>query len=281
MASLIATRQAQGLSVSLFPQIGPTDELAAYWSNTDRNAAWWESWFSSYQTFILNYARIAADTGVEQLVIGGKAALPAFSGGFNLDGTLSDVPVEIDQKWSTLIDAVREIYTGKLVWATNAQVSADPLPSFVDQFDIILVNVDAPLATLDLSNTDLIASSFWELLNTQVYPLCEKTEKPIFLGLGYPSVTEGVLGCLMVDEACSNDGLFLPSETSSSSIDLDLQVAIYNILLPIVADQDWVAGMSIRGYNPVVTVMDGSSSIAGKPARDVIWYWFAGFNSTE
>jgi hypothetical protein len=85
----------------------------------------------------------------------------------------------------------------------------------------------------------------------------------------------------MVDEACSNDGLFLPSETSSSSIDLDLQVAIYNILLPIVADQDWVAGMSIRGYNPVVTVMDGSSSIAGKPARDVIWYWFAGFNSTE
>ena len=281
MASLIATSQAQGLAVSLFPQIGPTDELTTYWSNPDRDATWWESWFSSYQTFILNYARIAADTGVEQLVIGGKAALPAFSGGFNLDGTLSEVPAEIDQKWSALIEAVRAIYTGKLVWATNAQVSADPFPSFIDQFDAILVNVDAPLATLELSNTDLIASSFWEVINTQIYPIYEQTEMPILLGLGYPSATESVLGCLMIDEACSNDGLFLPSETSSASIDLDLQVVIYNTLLPIVADQDWVAGVSIRGYNPVVTVMDGSSSIAGKPARDVIWYWFAGFHSTE
>jgi hypothetical protein len=281
MANLIATSQAQGLAVSLFPQIGPTDDLATYWSDTDRDAAWWDNWFSSYQTFILNYARIAANTGVEQLVIGGKAALPAFSGGFNLDGTLSEVPAEIDQDWSALTDAVRAIYPGKLVWATNAQVSADPLPGFIDQFDAILVNMDAPLATLDLSNTDLIASSFWEVINTQVYPIYEQTEMPILLGLGYPSVTESVLGCLMIDEACSNDGLFLPSETSSSPINLDLQVAIYNTLLPIVADQDWVAGVSIRGYNPVVTVMDGSSSIAGKPARDVIWYWFAGFQSTE
>jgi hypothetical protein len=281
MANLIASSQAQGLAVNLFPQIGPTDDLATYWSKPDRDAAWWDAWFSSYQTFILNYARLAADSGVEQLVIGGKAALPAFSGGFNLDGTLSEAPAEMDQNWSALIEAVRAIYPGKLVWATNAQVSADPLPTFIHQFDAILVNVDAPLGTLDLSSTDLMASSFWEVLNTQVYPIYEQTEKPILLGLGYPSVTEGVLGCLMIDEACSNDGLFLPSEISSASIDLDLQVAIYNTLLPIVADQDWVAGVSIRGYNPVVTVMDGSSSIAGKPARDVIWYWFAGFHSIE
>lgn len=281
LTDLIASSQFLGLSVSLFPQIGPTDDLAAYWANTGHTAAWWDEWFSSYQTFILNYARLAADTGAEQLVIGGKAVLPAFSGGYYLDGTLSDVPAAIEQDWSALINAVRTIYPGKLVWATNAQVSADPLPSFISRFDAVLVNVDAPLAALEQPTSDVIAASFWEVLNTQIYPIYEQTGKPILLGLGYPSVEDGVLGCLMIDEACSNDGLFLPSETSAFTIDLDLQVTIYNTLLPIVADQDWVAGVSIRGYNPVVTVMDGSSSIAGKPARDVIWYWFAGLHLTE
>ena len=281
LANLISSSQAQGLSVSLFPQIAPTDGLIGYWSNTDRDMAWWESWFSSYQTFILNYARIAADNGVEQLVIGGKVVLPAISGGFNLDGSLSEVPAEIDQNWSTLLDAVRSIYPGRLVWATNAQVSADPLPSFISHFDAILVNIDAPLAPLEQPTSNLIATSFWEVLNTQVYPIYEQTGKPILLGLGYPSVKASVLGCLLIDEACSNDGVFLPLETEDKPIDLDLQATIYNTLLPIVADQDWVVGLSIRGYNPVVTVMDGSSSIAGKPARDVIWYWFAGFHSTE
>ncbi len=75
--------------------------------------------------------------------------------------------------------------------------------------------------------------------------------------------------------------VFPSIEVAQSTVDLDLQVQIYNNILPIVANLDWVSGVSIRGYNPVVSMMDGSSSIAGKPARDVIWYWFAGFHSIE
>lgn len=281
LSNLIAASTAQGLSVGLFPQIGPTDALVKFWMAGARSAQWWEDWFASYQIFILNYARVAADAGVEQLVLGGKAVLPAFSGGYFLDGSVSDVPGAIDEEWVALISEVREIFAGDLVWATNAQVSVDPLPEFIAQFDAIYVTVDAPLADMDLPTSDLIASNFWEVLNAQIYPLYEATGKPIIVALGYPSTADAVEGCLLIDEACSNDGVFLASEISQSIVDLDLQVSIYNALLPIIADQDWVSGISIRGYNPAVSVMDGSSSIAGKRARDVIWYWFAGLNAVE
>ena len=281
LSDLITTSQSQGLSVSLFPQVGPTDNLGSYWATAEHSTQWWESWFTSYKTFILNYAQVAADTGVEQLVLGSKAVLPAFSGGYYLDGNITDAPASLDSDWTSLIGEVRAIFTGDLVWATNAQVSVDPLPEFIDQFDAIYVTVDAPLATADLPTADLIAANFWEVLNTQVYPIYESTGKPILLALGYPSTANAVEGCLLIDEACSNDGVFLPAEVSQAPVDLSLQVSIYNALLPIVADQDWVSGISIRGYNPVVTVMDGSSSIAGKPARDVIWYWFAGLTTVE
>jgi hypothetical protein len=141
--------------------------------------------------------------------------------------------------------------------------------------------VDAPLTDNTQTEPVTISDQFWNVLDAQVYPIHEQTGLPIILAFGYPSTEDALEGCLIIDEACSNDGLFLPYEVSNSPIDLDLQVQIYNSILPIVADLDWVSGVSIRGYNPVVSLMDGSSSIAGKPAKDVIWYWFTGFHSTE
>ncbi|QRN83833.1 hypothetical protein JR338_03510 [Chloroflexota bacterium] len=281
LKDLISSAKSFGLSVSLFPQLGPTESLATYWSPLDHDAEWWQNWFNSYSTFILNYARVAADDGVAQLVLGGKAVLPAFSGATFLDGTPTNAPDSIDTQWEALIQQIRTIYPGRLIWATNAQVSADPLPSFINFFDSIYVTVDAPLSLDGQVNSEAIAYDFWNVMDQQVYPIYDQTGLPIILALGYPSTADTLLGCLVVDDACSNDGLFLPIEVAQSTVDLDLQVQIYNNILPIVADLDWVSGVSIRGYNPVVSMMDGSSSIAGKPARDVIWYWFAGFHSTE
>ena len=281
LRSLITSAKSFGLGVSLFPQIGPTEDLADYWAAQDHSAEWWQSWFEDYHTFILNYARIAADENVEQLVLGGKALLPMFTGGTFLDGTPSNVPATIDAQWHSLLNEIRAIYPGQLVWASNVQVSADPLPSFINQFDTITVSVDAPLSDAGQAEPDTIAANFWDVIDNQIYPMYEQTGLPIILAFGYPSTEDALEGCLIIDEVCSNDGLFLASEVSNSAVDLERQVQIYNSILPIAADLDWVSGMSIRGYNPVVSLMDSSSSIAGKPARDVIWYWFTGLHSTE
>lgn len=281
LTSLIQSAKSFGLSVSLYPQIGPTEELADYWGLQEHSAEWWQNWFVDYRTFMLHYARIAVEENADQLVFGGKALVPVFSGGKFLDGTPSNVPETIDEDWESLINDIKTIYSGSLVWATNAQVSADPLPSFIGRFDSIYVSVDAPLSDNGQTDAETITDHLWNILDEQVYPIYDQTGLPIILAFGYPSNAAALAGCLMIDETCSNDGLFLPSEVEQSDVDLDLQVQIYNSIFPIVAGLDWVSGVSIRGYNPVVSVMDGSSSIAGKPARDVIWYWFAGFHPTE
>ena len=281
LKGLINSARSFGLSVSLFPQIGPTEDLSSYWTAQDHSAEWWDSWFESYRTFVLNYARIAAEENAAQLVLGGKALLPVFTGGTFLDGSPSNVPDTIDVQWRSLISEIRKIYSGQLVWATNVQVSADPLPSFIDQFDKINVSVDAPLSDIGQAEPETIADTFWNVIESQIYPMHEQTGLPVILAFGYPATADALEGCLIIDDICSNDGLFLPSEVADSPVDLDLQVQIYNNILPVAADPDWVSGLSIRGYNPVVSLMDGSSSIAGKPARDVIWYWFNGLHPTE
>ncbi len=144
LKGLISSAKSFGLSVSLFPQLGPTESLTAYWSPQNHGPEWWQNWFNSYSTFILNYARVAADDDMAQLVLGGKAVLPAFSGGTFLDGTPTNVPDSIDTQWEALIQQIRTIYSGRLIWANNVQVAADPLPSFINLFDSIYVTVDAP-----------------------------------------------------------------------------------------------------------------------------------------
>jgi hypothetical protein len=275
---LALSAQSAGLSVSFFPQIGPTEALSVRWEPETMTTDWWMDWFASYRRFTLNYAATAAQTGTERLVLGGKAVLPAFSGSTFPDGSATNAPDELDDHWRQLITDIRAIYDGSLVWATNAQVTADPLPAFVDQFDAVYVNVDAPLAEDVGAGMEMISAAFTETLETQVAPISQDSGLPVTLALGYPSVSGTAAGCLLLDDICSNDGLFQPDEIESFSVDLDSQVRIYNAVLPVIAEQDWLDGVSIVGYNPVVSLMDGSSSIAGKPASDVVWYWYAGFH---
>jgi hypothetical protein len=215
---------------------------------------------------------------VDRLVLGGKAVLPTFSGSIFPDGSATNAPDELDGLWLQLISEIRAIYGGQLVWATNAQVTADPLPAFIDQFDAVYISVDAPLSEEADAGIETIAAAFANVVETQISPIYQDTGLPVTLALGYPSIPSAAAGCTLLDEICSNDGLFLPDEVTSFSVDLDAQVTIYNAVMPIIAGQDWISGVSIAGYNPVVTLMDGSSSVAGKPAGDVIWYWYTGFH---
>ena len=278
LSNLLISDQSLGLSTSLYPQIDPTDELCTWRGSQSHSTAWWQEWFISYEQFILNYAKIAQDNHVEALIIGGTATLPTFSNGIYPDGSITDVPETADETWQNLMASIREIYSGSLIWATNIHTKADPLPDFIDSFDGIYVSIDSPLTVnLNPSKED-IASGFSDIIDYHIYELYRSTEKPITLALAYPSVNGSVNGCSLLNEACYNDSLFLIDEISSFSVDLDEQALIYDSILPIIASREWITGISIRGYLPTVVLLDGSSSIYGKPAMNVIQQWFSGWN---
>ena len=267
---------ALGMDSGLFPRLGPADKIQTLWTSQVHSETWWQDWFTSYRFFILNYAQIAAETQAEWFVIGGKDVMPAFPGGVYADSSASDVPESFGDQWLQLISEIRSFYTGKLVWATNAQVSMDPLPHFVNMFDGLYITVDSPLATTVDPSLDELSFNFEAVINSQVYEVFQSTQKPIIIGLAYPSVESSYSGCTLIDQNCSNDGIFIFDEIADRAINLDEQVAIYNATLPVLAAQDWIDGIAIRGYDPILVKLDGSSSIAGKPAMDVIWYWFSG-----
>lgn len=276
LIKLIADARSLGLSTLLFPQLGNETNLNGWWLNQSRTDIWWANWYAELERFYLHFARIAGQSGSERLIIGGKAVLPSFTDGQLPDGSLSDAPESSDAIWRKIITDIRGVYGGKIVWATNANQNLDPLPSFIDAVDEIYVIVDTPLASGETTTVQEMSDNFSVFMDTKLFEVYQNAGKPMMIALGYPSVSEAHQGCFLVSENCSHDGLFEYQEMSGYEPDLGQQVSIYIALLPIVANRDWISGLTVRGYEPVVEVLGPTSSVAGKPAEAVIWYWFKG-----
>ena len=88
----------------------------------------WGAWFESYTTFLLHYARLSERLGVESFVVGLELA--------------SASPRRED--WIEVIEAVREVYSGDIVYASNWN-EIDRV-AFWDKVDVIGVQFFAPLA---------------------------------------------------------------------------------------------------------------------------------------
>ncbi len=84
------------------------------------------------------------------------------------------------------------------------------------------------------------------------------------------------MGCVQLPSACPDLSVVgLPGiNYPGASLDLSEQVDIYNAALNAINGREWIVGFVSRGYYPPVAVQDLSASIHGKPAADVLWYWF-------
>ncbi len=98
--------QRLGMHTMLTPFVDPLDGEGGLWranigfSTTEE----WDLWFESYTTFILHYAALAERLHINILNIGTE---------------LSNSTLKRPDKWIELIAAIREVYTGKLVYTAN------------------------------------------------------------------------------------------------------------------------------------------------------------------
>jgi hypothetical protein len=73
----------------------------------------------------------------------------------------------------------------------------------------------------------------------------------------------------------SVDALARPqADVSDIGIDLGEQADIYSAVLGAMNTRDWITGFVSRGYYPPVMLQDKSASVRGKPAQEVLKYWF-------
>jgi hypothetical protein len=153
---------------------------------------------------------------------------------------------------------------------------APPLPEWLSQVDDIYVLFNAPLTETTESTQGELEESFARLLDSDILPIADQFGKPVILAVDYPSANGAASGCIQLTDQCLPFDLLNQPVPDLPEITLDLQeqVDIYNAAMNAITSRPWITGFVSRGYYPPAALQDTSPSIHGKPAGDVLWYWF-------
>jgi hypothetical protein len=172
---------------------------------------------------------------------------------------------------------VRQHFNGKVLWALpytpgKLQTSLN----FLQDTDGVYLLWNAALAAQPGASKEDMANKAGQLLDNEISPLPSILNKPIILALAYPSATGAATGCLSDGRGGCLDwsALNQPGNPGSVSLDLQGQENIYEAILNAINSRPWVGGIVTRDYYPPAMLQDKSASIHGKPAADLLWYWF-------
>ena len=283
LVSMIGQARGQGLNVALFPSPRYPISAKQWWQTGSRDFPWWLVWFERYRTFALNFADMASAEGAQALILGGEWVTPALPGGTLPDGTPSGVPLDAEARWRDLLSEVRQHYKGQVLWALPYDQGVDAAPPFLDAVDQVYIQWSAPLESQANATAEEMAVTAGKLLDDNVQPFQTKLRKPVILSVAYPSALGWLQGCL----SDGNSGC-LPMEAldrpqpdiDSVTLDLKGQEDAYNAVLLAVNSRPWIKGLVSAGYYPPAELSDKSSSVHGKPAAGVLWYWFPRFLGT-
>jgi hypothetical protein len=284
-AIMISQARAIGLNVALFPtpHFPPTTDSTTpastlFWQNAPRDAAWWQTWFTRYRAFAINYADLASQTGAQSLILGGDWVTPALPAGTLPNGEVSNVPADSEAQWKAIIQDVRSRFKGQIFWAmpyTKANLQT-PV-SFLKDVDGIYLLWSIPLTTSQTATKTDLANEAGRLLDNEVAPLTTLLGKPIILAVSYPSAAGASTGCVSNGTGSCTDfsALSQPSlDNPAVILSLQTQADIYEAMLTAVNARAWISGFISRGYFMPVALQDKSTSIYSKPTADILWYWF-------
>lgn len=212
----------------------------------------WRRWFASYRTFLLHYARLAAELEIDGLVV----------------GTELSATVHREADWRRLIAEVRSVYQGDLTYAANWYREVTTVP-FWDALDCIGVQGYYPLPVEgEPSTAELVRA--WRPHLAELEALSRATGKPVlFTELGYRSAAG----------ATARPWIW-PEHGQGESPDPDLQARAYEAFFRAFWHRPWVAGVYIWKWYPDPVRRDEPHATGfspqGKPAEAVLARWFGG-----
>jgi len=204
----------------------------------------WSDWFASFTEFVLHYARLAQQLGVDQLCI----------------GTELRATVDREREWRRVIARVRKVYKGPITYA--AHHSTIERIRWWDTLDFIGVDAYFPLTDKnDPSIYELKAG--WQPHFKKLAWLSEKWGKPIlFTELGYSSF----------DGANREPWSFDPAKRTDQQEQADLYQAFFEEVYP----EPWFAGVYWWVWYPQLKVnfQDKNFQPYDKPAEKILKKWY-------
>lgn len=277
--AMVGQARALNLNTAVFPQAHFPSDAAEWWKSAPRDPAWWNLWFDYYRAFAVNYADLAAQTNAQALILGGDWLGPALPNGTLADGTGSGVPSDAEARWQAVLTEVRAHFRGQVLWALPYSATNLQTPAFLGSTDGVYLLISGGLSESQNPTKEALAAAAASLLDNGVAPLQSLVTKPVYLAFGYPSISGAGANCLPIGNNCPQwPALDQPNpDRPGAGLNLQLQADIYEALMNAVNARPWVYGVISRGYYPPAILQDKSASIHGKPAADVLWYWYQRF----
>lgn len=273
---MVSQARELNMNVALFPTPRFATDPQAFWEAAPKTGDWWTAWFNHYRAFLVNYADLATQSGAQALILGGEWLGPAVPDGGAAGG--NGAPADASVRWASIITEVRTHFRGTLYWALPYEQETVTLPlDILAEADGVYLLWKVGLSDSTTPSKTEMTEEAGRLLDTSLSPLASSLGKPVLLALAYPSVNGAARGCLADDQGgCLDWRQFSPPnpENASYYVDLQLQADIYESVLNAVNERPWVAGFVSRGYYPPTILQDKSASVRGKPAADLLWYWY-------
>jgi len=261
----------QNLSVALFPKVNFPNNSLTYWSAAQKDNGWWQSWFDRYHRFMVQNADAANLAGASAIILGDVGLVPAMGNGSLPDGTPSNLPADADAQWRQLIQDIRSRFSGAIVGAVNLPTQGAELPAWLDSVDALYLLIHPEISTESSSSFTTIFGEVDAYFENDLKPLASQANKPVLIGLSVASTTDAYLGCSATGVDCSQDKSGIGN---TENLDLDLQAKMYNAVIMSASGKPWINGFFARGFQDAGNLQDTSDSVRGKPANDVLWYWY-------
>ena len=259
LKNAIEDAQARGLAVLLKPHV---DSLDGQW-RADMAPADIDAWFAGYKSMIIDYARLAADTGVSMFSIG--CELKSLTGAAYKD------------HWTDIISAVRAVYAGPLTYAATAlEISS---VSFWEQLDVVGVNPYIPLSKSTTPTTEALVHAWTHVpVDHQLAGQLDYRSPVDFLRdfawrLDKPLLMTEI-GYRSLDGAALNPGTWKNTGTADQAE----QATLYEAFFRVWADHagDWLIGAHLWNWEPRSNPIGEETGYTpqNKLAESVIARWY-------
>lgn len=275
LAKIIKLTNEAGIQAALYPQPGLEPSPSTYWSQAELTYLWWQNWFKDYEEFIINFTDFAEVNNLPLLVIGGQNTTPAFPNGRLYNGSPSNTPFDVTDRWNTLFDQIRSRYHGQIGFAIPYSSNLDNTPDFIQKADFIYMEMESAVSASNNPSKDEIEGQMEKILDEEIYKLYAVFQKPIIIGINYYSVDGSASNCVNYGNSCND---IMRNSPEIFSPDMLEQADTYQGILSAAVTRPWISGLISKGYNPGVAVQDLSSSTRGKPAMQVLSYFYNQIN---
>jgi hypothetical protein len=283
-AALVKDAHSKGLQFMLWLgvfDIGDTPYYQIVWKDGARENSFWDSWFSEYEKYSVQYAAMAEKLGIEYVNLGHDMGYATGSSRYDIGAN------DCLARWKHLVNAIRSVYHGKVTYfggtavadATHSYYEDNDYPQgFTKLFDALGINVQSVSPKFNPTLAEL-KTNLGKLFDRYIDWEC-----PVFVMVRTPSVDGGtsfenyIEPLLVVNHEADKHAMNLLQQA-------DMYEAIFELINQRSVGNGQIMGVFPWGYNYLddylnvpnqkdgAMAMDKSGNIRGKPAEAVLKYW--------